>query len=279
MSAISFLDVVRSFDRVGDQPIVALDRVSLTVAEREFVAIVGPSGCGKTTLLRLAAGLDFPTAGRVLVGEREVRAPGPDRAVVFQQFALFPWKTVRENIGFGLKCRGMSAREREVPVEHYIEVMGLGGHEDSYPHQLSGGMQQRVAIARSYVLEPDVLLMDEPFGSLDAQTRIEMQEELIRLARVSPRTVLFITHSVEEAVYLADRVVVMSRRPGRIREVVEVAGLRRDEAWQDRPIEEVLERESFIHLRSYIWKLLRDRRGDHGAIERLEPRRTVRSVR
>jgi NitT/TauT family transport system ATP-binding protein len=279
MSAISFLEVVRSFDRVGDQPIVALDRVSLAVSEREFVAIVGPSGCGKTTLLRLAAGLDFPTAGRVLVGDREVHAPGPDRAVVFQQFALFPWKTVRENIGFGLKCRGTSAKEREAAVRHYIEVMGLGGHEDSYPHQLSGGMQQRVAIARSYVLEPDVLLMDEPFGALDAQTRIEMQEELIRLARVNPRTVLFITHSVEEAVYLADRVVVMSRRPGRIREIVEVAGVRRDEAWQDRPIEEVLDRESFIRLRSYIWKLLRDQRSGRGAVERLQPNRMARVVR
>ena len=278
MSAISFLEVARSFDHAGNRPIVALDRVSLTVAEREFVAIVGPSGCGKTTLLRLAAGLDFPTAGRVLVGDREVAGPGPDRAVVFQQFALFPWKTVRENIGFGLKCRGASAREREAAVGHYIRVMGLGGHEDSFPHQLSGGMQQRVAIARSYVLEPDVLLMDEPFGSLDAQTRIEMQEELIRLARINPRTVLFITHSVEEAVYLADRVVVMSRRPGRIREIVEVAGLRRDEAWQDRPIEEVLDQESFIHLRSYIWKLLREQRSNNAGIERPQAKRAIQIV-
>ncbi len=275
MSTISFRDVTKSFGRIGE-PFVALDRVSLTVNDREFVAIVGPSGCGKTTLLRLAAGLEFPTDGQVLVGEREVRAPGPDRAVVFQQFALFPWKTVRENIAFGLKCRGVSAKEREAAVRYYVDVMGLSGHENSYPHQLSGGMQQRVAIARSYVLEPDVLLMDEPFGALDAQTRIEMQEELIRLARVNPRTVLFITHSVEEAVYLADRVVVMSRRPGRIREIVGVADLRRDEAWQDRPIEEVMDRESFIHLRSYIWKLLRDQRGDGPGVERLALRRAAR---
>jgi NitT/TauT family transport system ATP-binding protein len=278
MSAISFLDVVRSFERTGG-PIVAVDRVSLTVADREFVAIVGPSGCGKTTLLRLAAGLDFPTSGRVLVGAREVQAPGADRAVVFQQFALFPWKTVRENIGFGLRCRGESARERDAAVRHYVDVMGLGGHEDSYPHQLSGGMQQRVAIARSYVLDPDVLLMDEPFGALDAQTRVEMQEELIRLSRINPRTVLFITHSVEEAVYLADRVVVMTRRPGRIREVVDVAYLRRDEAWKDRPIEEVMDRESFIHLRSYIWKLLRDQRDEGMGAERLALRRAGRNIR
>jgi NitT/TauT family transport system ATP-binding protein len=279
VSAISFLDVVRSFDRAGDDPIVALDRVSLAVGEREFVAIVGPSGCGKTTLLRLAAGLDFPTAGRVLVGDREVRAPGPDRAVVFQQFALFPWKTVRENIGFGLKCRGTPAKDREMAVRRYVEVMGLGGHEDAYPHQLSGGMQQRVAIARSYVLEPDVLLMDEPFGALDAQTRIEMQEELIRLARVSPRTVLFITHSVEEAVYLADRVVVMSRRPGRIQEIIDVARFRHDEAWQDRPIEEVLDRDSFIHLRSYIWRLLRDQRRNRRGVEQPQAQRAAQTVR
>jgi len=262
MSAISFLDVVRSFERAGE-PIVAVDRVSLTVADREFVAIVGPSGCGKTTLLRLAAGLDFPTSGRVLVGDREVQAPGPDRAVVFQQFALFPWKTVCENIGFGLKCRGVPAKERDAAVRDYVDVMGLGGHEDSYPHQLSGGMQQRVAIARSYVLDPDVLLMDEPFGALDAQTRVEMQEELIRLSRVNPRTVLFITHSVEEAVYLADRVVVMTRRPGQIREVVDVTDLRRDEAWKDRPIEEVMDRQSFIHLRTHVWRSLREEKPDN----------------
>ncbi len=278
MSGISFVGVTRSFTR-GAEPIVALDGVSLEIREREFVAIVGPSGCGKTTLLRLAAGLDFPTAGKVLVAERPVRGPGPDRAVVFQQFALFPWKSVRQNIGFGLKCRGVPSREREAAVRYYIEVMGLGGHEDAFPHQLSGGMQQRVAIARSYVLDPEVLLMDEPFGSLDAQTRIEMQEELIRLARVNPRTVLFITHSVEEAVYLADRVVVMTKRPGRIREIIDVAGVRRDEAWQTRPVEEVMDRESFIHLRSYIWKLLRDQRDEGAGVERLDLRRAVRTKR
>jgi NitT/TauT family transport system ATP-binding protein len=268
MSAISFSGVSRSFARASE-PVVALDDITLQVADREFVAVVGPSGCGKTTLLRLAAGLDFPSAGRVLVGNREVRAPGPDRAVVFQQFALFPWKTVRDNIGFGLKCRGVAGAEREAAVAHYLAVMGLQGHEDAYPHQLSGGMQQRVAIARSYVLEPEVLLMDEPFGSLDAQTRIEMQEELIRLARVNPRTVLFITHSVEEAVYLADRVVVMTRRPGRIRAIVDVGVVRRDEAWQERAIEDVMDRPSFIGLRTHVWKLLRDQQDGGGPGRRM----------
>jgi NitT/TauT family transport system ATP-binding protein len=263
MSHIAFTNVSRSFLR-GSEPILALDDVTLTVGEREFVAIVGPSGCGKTTLLRLAAGLDFPDAGTVVVGDRAVRAPGPDRAVVFQQFALFPWKTVRQNIGFGLKCRGVPAAERREAVEHYIAVMGLEGHEDAFPHQLSGGMQQRVAIARSYVLDPEVLLMDEPFGALDAQTRIEMQEELIRLARLNPRTVLFITHSVEEAVYLADRVVAMTRRPGRIREIIEIGAVRRAEDWQHRPIEEVMDLPSFIRLRTHIWKLLRDQRDEAG---------------
>ena len=256
MSRISFESVSRVFPGNGGG-LVAVDALTLEVREKEFVAIVGPSGCGKTTLLRLAAGLDFPSGGRVVAGDREVAGPGPDRAVVFQQFALFPWKTVRENIGFGLKCRGAPAAEREERVRYYVRLMGLDGHEHAFPHQLSGGMQQRVAIARSYILEPEVLLMDEPFGSLDAQTRILMQEELIQLARVNPRTVLFITHSVEEAVYLADRVVVMTRRPGRIREIIEINAARRAEGWGERRVEEVMDLASFIQLRTRVWKLLR----------------------
>ena len=258
MSAITFESVSRSFARAGAEPFQALTEMSLEVAEKEFVAIVGPSGCGKTTLLRLAAGLDFPSGGRVRVGERIVSGPGPDRAVVFQQFALFPWKTVRQNIAFGLKCRGAPRAEQDAAVARYVELMGLQGHEESYPHQLSGGMQQRVAIARCYALDPEVLLMDEPFGALDAQTRILMQEELIRLARVNPRTVLFITHSVEEAVYLADRVVVMAARPGRLREIVPVVEIRRRENWAGLPVEEVMDLPSFIHLRTHLWKLLRE---------------------
>jgi NitT/TauT family transport system ATP-binding protein len=206
----------------------------------------------------MAAGLDFPTTGAVIVGNREVTAPGPDRAIVFQQFALLPWKTVAENIGFGLKCQGVPASTRAEMVGHYVKVMGLSGHEDSYPYQLSGGMQQRVAIARSFIIEPKLLLMDEPFGSLDAQTRIEMQEELIRLTSMRRRTVLFVTHSVEEAVYLADRVAVMAGRPGRIREILSVAEIRRVECWDSRPIEEVLEMDSFVHLRTKVWRMLRD---------------------
>jgi ABC-type nitrate/sulfonate/bicarbonate transport system ATPase subunit len=265
VSNIVFDRVARHFRRDGED-LPAVDDVSFEVRAREFVAVVGPSGCGKTTCLRMAAGLEFPTSGTVMVGGRPVRAPGPDRSVVFQQFALFPWKTVVENIDFGLRAIGVGAADRQTRVERYVNLMGLQGYESAFPHQLSGGMQQRVAIARSYALDPAVLLMDEPFGSLDAQTRVVMQEELIKLARVSPRTVLFITHSVEEAVYLADRVVVMTRRPGRIAEIIDVAGTRKAERWdRHERIEDVMDEASFVHLRTHIWRLLREQqtRNDH----------------
>jgi NitT/TauT family transport system ATP-binding protein len=257
MSDIAFDNVTRLFERDGKR-FPAVEQVTLQVRDREFVAIVGPSGCGKTTCLRMAAGLEFPTSGTVRVGGKPVTRPGPDRAVVFQQFALFPWKSVHENIDFGLRSKGVPAPARRERIARQVELMGLQGYESAYPHQLSGGMQQRVAIARSYVLDPDVLLMDEPFGALDAQTRVVMQEELIKLSRVNPRTVLFITHAVDEAVYLADRVVVMTRRPGRIREIVDVAPVREAERW-DRyeRTEEVMDQESFVHLRTSIWRMLR----------------------
>src|SRR6185312_13246164 len=175
MSDIAFDNASRVFHRDG-QSFPALEDISLEVRDREFVAIVGPSGCGKTTCLRMAAGLEFPTSGTVSVGGKPVTRPGPDRAVVFQQFALFPWKTVYENIDFGLRSKGLPQAARRERIARQVELMGLQGYESAYPHQLSGGMQQRVAIARSYVLDPDVLLMDEPFGALDAQTRVVMQE-------------------------------------------------------------------------------------------------------
>jgi len=258
VSQISYESVSRIFNRRDGGDLVAVDDISLEVADKEFVAVVGPSGCGKTTLLRMASGLDFPSKGTVQVGGQRVTKPGPDRAVVFQQFALFPWKTVRQNIGFGMKCQGIEPGEREEAVDRHIELMGLQGHEDAYPHHLSGGMQQRVAIARSYVLDPEVLLMDEPFGALDAQTRVIMQEELINLSRVNPRTVLFITHNVEEAVYLADRVVVMTKRPGRIKKIIDVGSVRESESWEEQHVEEVMDSESFTHFRTYVWKLLRE---------------------
>ena len=265
MSEIVFTNVARTFTRDG-QEFPALKEINLTVRDKEFVAIVGPSGCGKTTCMRMAAGLEFPSSGTVAVGGKVVTEPGPDRAVVFQQFALFPWKTVTENIGFGLVANGVAEAERARRVADVIKLMNLIGYESAFPHQLSGGMQQRVAIARAYVLDPQVLLMDEPFGALDAQTRVVMQEELVRLSRVNPRTVLFITHAVEEAVYLADRVVVMSRRPGMIREIMDIASVRASDNW-DRfeKIEDVMDQASFVHLRTHIWRLLREQQApaDH----------------
>ena len=258
MANIQFNNVERTFSQ-GGQDFVALKGVNLEVGDREFVAIVGPSGCGKTTCMRMAAGLEHPTGGEVMVDSEVVRRPGPDRAVVFQQFALFPWKSGWDNIEFGLLSLGIDSAERKKRIEQYIDLMGLKGYEKAFPHQLSGGMQQRVAIARAYVLDPKVLLMDEPFGALDAQTRVVMQEELVRLARRHPRTVLFITHAVEEAVYLADRVVVMSRRPGTIREIIDIKSVRVAEGWDSLPcIEDVMDQPSFVHLRTHIWKLLRE---------------------
>ncbi len=243
----------------------ALDDINLEIADKEFVAIVGPSGCGKTTCLRMVAGFEPPSAGIVSVNDKAVTQPGPDRAVVFQQFALFPWKTVRENIELGLRNKNLPKAERDGLVAGALGLMNLESHADAFPHQLSGGMQQRVAIARAYVLDPEVLLMDEPFGALDAQTRVVMQEELVRLARVNPRTVLFITHAVEEAVYLADRVAIMTRRPGRIKEVLDIRSVRQAEDWdRHERIEDVMDLESFVHLRTQIWKSLREEKGAHG---------------
>jgi NitT/TauT family transport system ATP-binding protein len=258
MGVIRFDNVGRVFGSKA-KPFVALKDISMEVSNKEFVAIVGPSGCGKTTCLRLVAGFDFPSSGRVLVDETEIRRPRPERAVVFQQFALFPWKTVYANIELGLRNQNVAKAEREDRIRQILELMNLQSYRDHFPHQLSGGMQQRVAIARAYVLDPEVLLMDEPFGALDAQTRVVMQEELVRLARRNPRTVLFITHAVEEAVYLADRVAIMTRAPGRIKEVLDVRSIREAEKWDSyEKIEDVMDLESFVHLRTHIWRSLRE---------------------
>jgi NitT/TauT family transport system ATP-binding protein len=221
MSDIIFDHVSKMFPRNGGD-LTALEDVSFSVGEREFVAIVGPSGCGKTTLLRIVAGLERPSLGSVRVGGRQVVGPGPDRAMIFQQFALFPWKTVRENIAFGLKCKNVSRQERDRVVGQYLDLLGMAGTEESYPHQLSGGMQQRVAIARSYAIEPEVLLMDEPFGALDTQTRVVMQEILTNIWQQFRISVLFITHDIEESIFLSDRIYVMTARPGRIKAEIKV---------------------------------------------------------
>lgn len=206
----------------GERRVVALEEIDLTVAEREFVAILGPSGCGKSTLLNMVAGFDLPTRGSVKVAGEEILAPAPTRGVVFQEPALFPWLTVMDNVVFGPKTRGQSAADYHARAAQIIEAVGLSGFEASYPAELSGGMRQRVGIARVLIMEPQVLLMDEPFGSLDAQTRTLMQELLLALWERHHQTVLFITHDIEEAVLLADRVCVMTARPGRIKKSIEV---------------------------------------------------------
>jgi ABC-type nitrate/sulfonate/bicarbonate transport system ATPase subunit len=206
----------------GERRVVALEDIDLTVAEREFVAILGPSGCGKSTLLNMVAGFDLPTRGSVKVAGEEILAPAPSRGVVFQEPALFPWLTVMDNVVFGPKTLGQSTADYRVRAAEIIEAVGLSGFEASYPAELSGGMRQRVGIARVLIMEPKVLLMDEPFGSLDAQTRTLMQELLLALWERHHQTVLFITHDIEEAVLLADRVCVMTARPGRIKKSIDV---------------------------------------------------------
>ena len=201
--------------------VLALDQVSLQVKNREVVALRGPSGCGKSTVLYLIGGFLPVETGAIRVDGNPVAGPGPDRGIVFQHFALFPWKTVRANILYGLERQGLPRMEREQRAQAFIELVGLAGFEDSYPSQLSGGMKQRTAIARTLAFDPKILLMDEPFGALDAQTRGLMQSELLRIWQRTPKTVIFVTHDVQEAVYLADRVAVMSARPGRIKTIVD----------------------------------------------------------
>lgn len=203
--------------------VVALDGFDMDVADGEFVCLLGPSGCGKTTVLRIVAGLEPATGGSVMVHGKQVSSAGPERGMVFQEFALFPWRTVRKNIEFGLEIRGVAEKDRHEISSRLVDLVGLEGFEDSHPDELSGGMRQRVGIARALANEPAVLLMDEPFGSLDAQTRNLMQKELLRIWSATKKTVLFVTHSVDEAVFLADRIMVMTARPGKIREVIPVS--------------------------------------------------------
>lgn len=202
--------------------VTALTDLNLELAQGEFVSIIGPSGCGKTTLMNILAGFLMPTKGRVLVDGREVTGPGPDRCVVFQQYAVFPWLTVRQNVAFGLTLAAnfKPQKDRDEIVDHFLSVVGLMDFQNSFPKELSGGMKQRLAIARAYAVNPALLLMDEPFGALDAQTRQFMQESLLEIWQKNKKTVVFITHGVEEAIFLSSRIVIMTTRPGRVREVV-----------------------------------------------------------
>ncbi|GAA2340217.1 ABC transporter ATP-binding protein [Dactylosporangium salmoneum] len=218
---ISVQEVTKTF-ALGRETFTALDRVSLDIADNEFVTVVGPSGCGKSTLMNVLAGLETPTEGRALVDGAPVSGPGPERGVIFQQYALFPWLTVRKNVEFGLKTARVPRAERRERAEHFIRMVGLEQFADALPKMLSGGMRQRCAIARAYAVNPSILLMDEPFGALDALTRVKLQEQLLDTWSKEQRTVMFITHDVDEAVFLANRVIVMAARPGRIYDVIDV---------------------------------------------------------
>jgi NitT/TauT family transport system ATP-binding protein len=231
--------------------LAALDGVDLTVMDGEFVSIVGPSGCGKTTLLSVVDGLIAASAGRILVDGQAVTRPGPDRAMVFQEASLLPWRTVLGNVCYGLECIGIRKQEREKRAAHLISLVGLAGFERHYPYQLSGGMQQRVNLARALLVDPKILLMDEPFASLDAQTRELMQEELLRIWLRARKTVLFVTHQIDEAIYLSDRVVVFSRRPGKVKQIIPVN--------IERPRPLGIKREGRFHaIEDQIWSLIED---------------------
>jgi len=224
MTILKVDQVSRTFPaRHGNAPTRALEPANLTIGNNDFVTILGPSGCGKSTLLRIVAGLDRPTSGRVVLDGREVTGPGADRGMVFQSYTLFPWLTVRENIAFGLRERGVSEAERNKIADAFIRQVGLTGFENHWPKQLSGGMQQRTAIARALANDPKILLLDEPFGALDNQTRALMQEMLLGIWERDQKTVLFVTHDIEEAIFLGSRVIVMSARPGRIKADIAIA--------------------------------------------------------
>jgi NitT/TauT family transport system ATP-binding protein len=234
------------------QRVHALDHINLGIKENEFLALVGPSGCGKTTLLYSIAGLVRPTEGALLMDNRQITRPGADRGVVFQEYALLPWKSVIENVAFGLKLQGVGRQLRRETAMKFIAMMGLEGFENHYPHQLSGGMKQRVAVARSLAASPDVMLMDEPFAAIDAQTRMTLQEELSNILEKTTMTVVLVTHSVEEAVFLADRVVVLSRRPGKIKEIVDIDIPRSERNWK-----KINENKKYSKLRDHIFENVR----------------------
>jgi NitT/TauT family transport system ATP-binding protein len=241
------------FDRVSVQfdDLKVVDDVSYAIREREFVSVIGPSGCGKTTMMNIVAGFVQPSRGAVLLDGRPVDGPGPDRGVIFQEYGVFPWLTVKENIAFGLKLAAnrVPDDERDAICARYMRLMGLEDFADAWPKTLSGGMRQRVAIARAYAVKPQFLLMDEPFGALDAQTRSAMQDLLLEVLQAEGKTVMLITHSVEEAVYLSNRIVVMTARPTRIREIIEVPfGYPREESLHEKP--------EFGELRSHVRELV-----------------------
>ncbi|MEV6275571.1 ABC transporter ATP-binding protein [Nocardia sp. NPDC051832] len=236
--------------RGANDTFTAIEEISLDVRAGEFLVLVGPSGSGKSTLLDLLGGLTKPSSGEILLDGAPVTGPGLDRGIVFQQYALFPWRTARANIEFGLEAKGLRRKERRARAAEYLDLVGLTGFGDRYPHELSGGMKQRVAIARSLAFDPEVLLMDEPFAALDAQTRESLQDELLRIWKATGKTILFITHGIDEAVYLGQRVAVLTSRPGRVKAVVDVDIARAGDA-------DIRSTEAFRAYRHQIWTLLR----------------------
>ena len=254
MSAHDLISIASLYKTYGDPSngpaVTALEDFNLNIRPKEFVAFLGPSGCGKTTLLKMIGGLISPTSGSIEIGGRPVSGPGDGRALVFQNFALLPWATVLANITFGLELQGVSKQERETEAHRLILAFGLEGFAHSYPRQLSGGMQQRVGLARALAVKPEILLMDEPFSALDAQTRRMLQEELLALLDREPKTVVFVTHSMDEAVRLADRIVLMTPRPGSVKEIIDVPfGHPRAEHFEKDP--------RYIELIDYLWDALK----------------------
>jgi NitT/TauT family transport system ATP-binding protein len=267
MSAIkiSFEQVRKEFSVRGEgggapHRFTALEDITLDVRSGEFLALVGPSGCGKSTLLDLLGGLAVPTSGRILLDGRPITGPARDRGIVFQQYALFPWRTAAQNVEFGLDIAGLKAKQRRERARYYLDLVGLAAFADRYPHELSGGMKQRVAIARSLAYDPEVLLMDEPFAALDAQTRETLQGELLRIWRTTGKTIVFITHGIDEAVVLGQGVAIMTSRPGRIKQVIDVP----DELHSD--TDDVRSLPSFGRTRHAVWSLLREEvlKAQHG---------------
>jgi NitT/TauT family transport system ATP-binding protein len=233
------------------ETLVVLDDFNLQIREGEFLSILGPSGCGKSTFLNILAGLDRHDGGEILVDGQKVKTQSFDRGLVFQGYALLPWRTVLENLEVGLEIRHVGKKERKAIAQHYLALVGLSAFANQYPHQLSGGMRQRVAIARVLAYQPDLLLMDEPFAALDAQTRETLQLELIKIWEADKKTIVFITHSIDEALLLSDRVAVMTARPGRVKELIEVA--------LPRPrTEEIRNSSEFARIRQYAWELIKD---------------------
>lgn len=247
---LAIRDVTKIYRR-GGKEMTALENFSLDIAELEFLVLLGPSGCGKSTLLRIIDGIETCNSGQVILDSKDVtNTTGDGRGMVFQSFELFPWRTVLANVAFGLEVTGVGKAERLASAQEYVDLVGLSGFENAYPHELSGGMQQRVGIARALAIKPSVLLMDEPYGALDVQTRDLLQDELLNIWEKQRKTVIFVTHSIEEALYLADRIVVMTPRPGRIEQIIDVPFPRpRRDTLKSTP--------EFLEMRRSIWSTLR----------------------